>query len=107
MIAVRDLTIGSSFKLFSRDRKGLRRPRYAYVAPAPKLHLKKAYLRLRGHSINGVEMTIQLVDRPSIDFRDELTVVEHLKDGVTMVRDRKYCLAPIWGGIRLQQRAPR
>jgi hypothetical protein len=40
------------------------------------------------------------------DFSDELTVVEHLKGGVTMVADSGMRLAPVWSGIKLQQRQP-
>lgn len=98
------MNIGSTFKFFARYRDGSRRPRLAYAAPAPKTRLTKAYLRYRGHAINGVTCEISLVSRPSIDFRDELTVVEHLKGGVTMVRDSKYALAPVWSGTVLQQR---
>jgi hypothetical protein len=104
---LKDLTVGSSFKLFARYKDGSRRPRLHYAAQRPSVTLKKAYLRFRGHSLNGVTMSIQLVDRPNIDFRDELTVVEHLKGGVTMVRDSKFALAPVWSGMKLQNRGPR
>lgn len=101
------MTIGSSFKLFARYKDGSRRPRLGYAALRPSVQLRKAHLRLRGHALNGVVMNITLVNRPSIDFRDELTVVEHLGGGVTMVRDSRFCLAPLWSGVQLQQRGPR
>jgi hypothetical protein len=42
--------------------------------------------------------------RHTFDSTQQLTVVEHLKNGVTMVRDERFCLAPMWSGLVLQNR---
>jgi hypothetical protein len=63
--------------------------------------LHRAYLRVRGHALGPAVVEIT---RLPFDFTDELTVVEHLKGGVTMVADRGMRLAPVWSGITLQVR---
>lgn len=101
MTTVRDLSVGVSFKLFARYRDGSRRPRLKYGSDG--VRLKRAYLRLNNHSIGGCEV---LITRTPIDFTQDLTVVEHLKGDVTMVRDEQFRLAPIYSGMTLQMRQP-
>lgn len=99
MITVRDLTIGSKFKLFSRYKDGTRRPKLRFGAEGTRLH--RAYLRLNNHALGPC--TVEITRMP-FDFSHELTVVEHLKGGVTMVRDEGHRLAPVYSGVKLQQR---
>jgi hypothetical protein len=98
-ITIRDLPVGHTFKLFTRYRDGVRRPRLKYGAEG--VRLRRAYLRLRGHAIGPAVVEIT---RMPFDFSDELTVVEHLRGGTTMVRDTEYRLAPVWSGLVLQNR---
>lgn len=63
--------------------------------------MHRAYLRVRNHALGPC--TVEITRLP-FDFRSELTVVEHLRGGVTMVRDSGYRLAPVWSGIALQVR---
>lgn len=99
MITVRDLNVGSKFKLFARYKDGTRRPKLRFGAEGTRLH--RAYLRLNNHALGPVVLEIS---RAPIDFSRELTIVEHLKGGVTMVRDDGHRLAPVWSGMKLQQR---
>ena len=90
---------GHTFKLFGRYKDGTRRPRLQYGAQGVKL--TRAYLRLRGHALGPAVVEIK---RMPFDFTQELTVVEHLRGGTTMVRDEEYRLAPMWSGLVLQNR---
>jgi hypothetical protein len=99
VISVRDLTIGTKFKLYGRYKDGTRRPRLRFGSEG--VRLQRAYLRLNNHALGPCVLEIS---RAPFDFTHELTVVEHLKGGVTMVRDEGHRLAPLWSGIKLQQR---
>jgi hypothetical protein len=44
------------------------------------------------------------ITRMPFDFSQELTVVEHLKGGCTMVRDEEFRLAPVCSDLVLQNR---
>lgn len=90
---------GSSFKFFARYKDGSRRPKFRYGPEGTRLH--RAYLRVRNHALGPCVVEIT---RAPFDFSDELTVVEHLKGGVTMVRDTKHRLAPLYSGMKLQVR---
>lgn len=87
--------------MFARYRDGVRRPRFRYGAEGTRLH--RAYLRVRGHALGPAVVEIT---RLPFDSTQELTVVEHLKGNVTMVRDEGFRMAPLWGGIVLQVRDP-
>jgi hypothetical protein len=96
---IRDLNVGSKFKMFARYKDGVRRPKLKYGPEGTRLH--RAYLRVRGHALGPCVVEIT---RLPFNAADELTVVEHLKGGVTMVRDSHHRLAPFHSGMVLQLR---
>jgi hypothetical protein len=103
---LRELNVGQQFKLFARYKDGSRRSRLGYRSKTPEgTRLRRAYLRVRNHALGPcADVRIEFLPREPVDFRGLLTVVEHLKGGVTMVRDEGYRLAPLWSGMKLQQR---
>ncbi len=101
MNTIRDLDAGCTFKFFTRYKDGTRRPRFKYGSE--KVQLRRAYLRVKGHALGPAVVEIT---RAPFDFTHELTVVEHLKNDVTTVRDEKFRLAPVYSGMRIQIRAP-
>lgn len=85
--------------MFARYKDGSRRPKFRFGAEGARLF--RAYLRVRNHALSGAVVEIT---RMPFDFNQELTVKEHRKGGCTIVADEGGRTAPLWSGMRLQQR---
>lgn len=99
VITIRDLAVGSTFKFFARYKDGSRRPRFKFGPEGVRLF--RAYARLNNHALGPCTMEIT---RTPVDLTDELVIVEHLKNNVTMVRDSQWRTAPVYSGMKLQLR---
>lgn len=105
---LRNLTIGEEFKLFNYYKDGTPRPRLKWKPRGPSFvigdgYLGRAHIRLNRHAIGQAAVEIE-IRRPGPNLNDTLRVVEHRRGHVTIVADRKGRTAPLWSGIRLQQR---
>jgi hypothetical protein len=98
-VTIRDLSVGSTFKLFSRYKDGRRRPKFKWGPE--RTRLLRAYIRLRRHSLGPC--TIEIIREP-FSFDGSLEVVEHRPKQVTMVRDSGGRQAPVFSGMRIQLR---
>lgn len=98
-MTIRDLSIGSSFKLFTRYKDGRRRPKFKFGPERTRLF--RAYIRLRRHSLGPC--TVEITREP-FSFDGSLEVVEHKPKQVTIVRDGGGRTAPVFSGMRIQLR---